>query len=68
MALYHAFKLVFLCDLIGGAARPSNETTEVRFFGRDEIPEELLGNRTTVGQIEDAFSAYANPTVPTVFD
>ena len=68
MALYHAFKIVFLCDLIGGEARPSNETTEVRFLGRDEIPEELLGNRTTVGQIEDAFNAYANSTVPTVFD
>ena len=68
LALYHAFKIVFLCDLIGGEARPSNETTEVRFFGRDEIPEELLGNRTTVGQIEDAFNAHANPSVPTVFD
>ncbi len=68
LALYHAFKIVFLCDLIGGEARPSNETTEVRFLGRDEIPEELLGNRTTVGQIEDAFNAHANPTVPTVFD
>lgn len=66
--LFHAFKVIFLCDLIEGEARPSIETTEVRFFKRDEIPEDMLASRTTVRQIDDAFKAYSDPTLPTVFD
>jgi ADP-ribose pyrophosphatase YjhB (NUDIX family) len=66
--LFHAFKVIFLCDLIEGKARTSIETVDVRFFKRDEIPEDLLGSRTTVRQIDDAFKAYADSTLPTVFD
>ena len=36
LELFHAFKIVFLCDLIDGNATPSNETSEVAFFGPDE--------------------------------
>ncbi len=46
LELFHAFKIVFLCDLIDGNARPSLETSEVRFFGKEEIPEALSGERT----------------------
>lgn len=66
--LFHAFKVIFLCDLIEGEARTSIETTEVRFFKREEIPKDLLSSRTTVQQIDDAFKANAKPTEPTVFD
>lgn len=66
--LFHAFKVVFLCDLIEGEARPSMETTDVRFFKREEVPEDLLSSRTTVRQIDDAFKACSDPTLPTVFD
>jgi ADP-ribose pyrophosphatase YjhB (NUDIX family) len=66
--LFHAFKVVFLCDLLGGEARPSRETTEVGFFSRDEIPPKLSGERTRARHIEDAFAALQDPSVPTVFD
>ncbi len=66
--LFHAFKVIFLCDLIEGEARTSVETTEVRFFKREEIPEDLLSSRTTVRQIDDAFKAYSDSALPTVFD
>jgi len=66
--LFHAFKVVFLCDLLGGEPRPSRETTEVDFFSREEIPPQLSGERTRVRHIEDAFAALQDPTVPTVFD
>ena len=68
LELFHAFKLVFLCDLIGGEPRPSNETSEVAFFGPDEIPGVLSGERTHPRHIRDAFAAQADPNRPTVFD
>lgn len=68
LELFHAFKLVFLCDLIDGHARPSIETSEVAFFGRDEIPYMLSGERTYPRHIQDAFSALEHPTLPTKFD
>ncbi len=68
LELFHAFKIVFLCDLLGGEARPSIETSEVAFFGLDEIPEVLSGERTRLRHIHDAFSSLVAPTCPTVFD
>ena len=35
---YHAYKLFFLCELVGGTARTSHETDGVRFFPEDRIP------------------------------
>jgi ADP-ribose pyrophosphatase YjhB (NUDIX family) len=58
LELFHAFKIVFLCEILGGEARPSSETSEVAFFGPDEIPHILSGERTKLSQIEDAFAAY----------
>jgi len=66
--LFHAFKLVFLCDLIDGEPRPSSETSEVAFFGPDEIPAHLSVNRTYMRHIDDAFRVFACPDLPTVFD
>lgn len=66
--LFHAFKVVFLCDLLGGEARPSRETSEVSFFSRSEIPPMLSGERTHTRHIEDAFAALQDPSIPAVFD
>jgi ADP-ribose pyrophosphatase YjhB (NUDIX family) len=68
LELFHAFKLVFLCDLLGGAARPSDETSEVAFFSLEEMPEPLSGERTRARHIQDAFTMFRDETVPTVFD
>ena len=68
LELFHAFKIVFLCDLIGGGARTSNETSEVAFFSPDGIPEVLSGERTKSGHITDAFNVLMNGNSPTVFD
>jgi ADP-ribose pyrophosphatase YjhB (NUDIX family) len=68
LELFHAYKVVFLCDLIEGSARPSNETSEVAFFAREEIPAHLSGERTRPRHIQDAFAACENPDCPTVFD
>lgn len=68
LELFHAFKIIFLCDLIDGEPTPSSETSEVAFFGKHEIPEVLSGERTRPRYIVDAFNALANPDFPTVFD
>ncbi|MCC6588106.1 MAG: NUDIX hydrolase [Bryobacterales bacterium] len=64
---FHAFKLLFLCELVGGAAAVSVETTEVGFFGEDEIPALSL-TRTLPEQIRFAFDSLRNLGGPTVFD
>ena len=68
LELFHAFKLLFLCELVSGEATPSIETSEVAFFARDEIPAHLSGERTRPRLIQDAFAAFDDPTCPTVFD
>jgi ADP-ribose pyrophosphatase YjhB (NUDIX family) len=68
LEVFHAFKIIFLCDLISGEARPSKETSEVAFFARVEIPQLLSGERTRLRHIEDAFAAHAHPDQPAVFD
>lgn len=65
---HHAFKLVFQCELLGGEAATSLETSDVGWFGRDEIPQPFSGERTNWRHIEDAFRAIANPDLPTIFD
>jgi ADP-ribose pyrophosphatase YjhB (NUDIX family) len=68
LELFHAFKIVFLCDLIGGDAHTSVETSEVAFFARDEIPSNFSGERTRKRHIQDAYRALDFPDCPTVFD
>lgn len=68
LQVFHAFKIIFLCDLIGGSARTSRETSEIAFFSYDEIPSGLSGERTKPHQIADVFGAHSNPDQPTVFD
>jgi ADP-ribose pyrophosphatase YjhB (NUDIX family) len=68
LELYHAVKLVFLCDIISGEARTSDETSDVGFFGQDEIPQPFAGERTQARHIEHAFAAYRNPNISTVFE
>ncbi len=67
--LFHTYKLYFLCEIIGGSAETSNETSEVRFFQRDEIPvDELSLSRVLPAQIDLLFDHHYNQAKPTNFD
>ena len=68
LAVFHAFKIVFLCSILDGEARPSRETSEVEFFDEGAVPAVFSRGRTTARQIEDVFRASRNPDYPTVFD
>jgi ADP-ribose pyrophosphatase YjhB (NUDIX family) len=64
---FHAFKLVFLCEITGGFAQPDHEILEVGFFPRDALPE-LSSWRTTPAQLEECFAHLDDPTRPAAFD
>ena len=68
LELFHAYKIVFLCDLISGEATPSFETLEVAFFTLDQIPSNFSGERTRTRHIQDAISAWKQADFVTVFD
>ncbi len=38
LEFYHAYKVVFRCEIVGGEARPSDETLAVDFFRFDDPP------------------------------
>jgi len=67
LEVFHAFKIVFLCDIISGEPQISDETSEVAFFAQDEIPNVLSGERTRTRHIQDVFLAISED-IPTIFD
>jgi ADP-ribose pyrophosphatase YjhB (NUDIX family) len=65
---FSATKLFFLCDLTGGAATPSHETSEIAFFPEHALPEDLSVERTTRAQLLRMFAHHHNPALPTDFE
>lgn len=65
--LFWTYKVFFLCTLTGGSPRPSYETTDVAFFGKDEIPPLSL-ERNTERVIRRMFEHVENPALATDFD
>jgi ADP-ribose pyrophosphatase YjhB (NUDIX family) len=61
------YKLFFICELTGGSARASIETSDASFFPRDALPPLSIG-RTTAEQIERMFQHAEDPGLPTDFD
>jgi ADP-ribose pyrophosphatase YjhB (NUDIX family) len=61
------YKIFFICELTGGSASPSDETSEVAFFSRQDLPSLSLG-RTTAEQIELMFAHAEHPELPADFD
>jgi ADP-ribose pyrophosphatase YjhB (NUDIX family) len=64
---FHAYKLFFLCELIGGSATTSYETDGAGFFAEDRIPPLSL-TRVVPGQIAHLFDHHRHPEWPTSFD
>lgn len=64
---FHIYKLFFLCEITGGEATESHETTGVQFFAPDDIPS-LSVSRTLPFQIARMFDHHRTPALPTDFD
>lgn len=65
---FHLWKLFFLCEITGGEAGTSLETSEVAFFGEDELPSDLSQGRVVPHQLRRMFEHLRRPDLPTEFD
>lgn len=66
--IYSVCKVIVLCELLGGEFVPNIETTEIKYFSLDEIPENLAKEKTTKEQIELCFKAYNDKNWQCEFD
>jgi ADP-ribose pyrophosphatase YjhB (NUDIX family) len=64
---FHVYKVIFLCNLLGGSAKTSLETEAVCFFREDELPA-LSASRVLLPQIKLAFSFARDLNLPADFD
>ena len=65
---YGVCKIFVLCNVIGGEFIENIETTEIKYFSLDEIPNNLAGEKTNKEQIEMCFKAYKDEKWQTQFD
>jgi len=65
---FSAYKLFFVCDIIGGAASTSLETSEVAFFAEDALPTDLSTGRVLPRQLHRMFAHWRAPGLATEFE
>jgi len=61
-------RMFFLCELTGGEAATSLETSEIGFFAEHEIPEDLSLGRILPRQLARMFAHHREPGMPTEFE
>lgn len=64
---FHAVKLIFLCELLGGKAAESMETLAVDFFDLHNLPP-LSEQRTNQRHLEEVRAHLRDPLRPAAFD
>lgn len=57
-----------MCELLGGEFKENTETTEIKYFSLDEIPQNLANEKTSMEQIEMCFRALNDSNWQTKFD
>jgi len=67
LEFYHAFKIIFLCRLMGGKPKISYETLAVDFFDPNDLPPLSLF-RTNKSMLQEVFEHIKDPMRPTAFD
>ncbi|WP_158745439.1 NUDIX hydrolase [Acidisphaera sp. L21] len=61
-------KFFFVCDIVGGSASTSLETSEVGWFAEDGLPEDLSFGRVLPHQLRRMFAHNRGFALPTEFD
>ena len=67
LSFYHAYKLIFLCEITAGEARTNHETLDVGFFAFDNLPA-LSQQRTNKLHLDEIQAHLKDPLRPTAFD
>jgi hypothetical protein len=67
MEFFHAYKIVFLCEITAGEARPSDETMAVDFFSFDDLPP-LSPHRTNERHLAEVQAHLRDENRPAAFD
>lgn len=67
LEFYHAYKIIFLCQLLDGEPRTSYETLAVDFFDPSHLPP-LSIYRTNENMLQEVFAHVADPGRSTAFD
>lgn len=66
---FYVYKLMFICELTGGAAATSDETSEVAWLDPAELTDDVLSRaRVTAHQISRMVAHFRAPELPTEFD
>ena len=65
---YGVCKIFVLCKLISGEFKENIETTEIKYFSPDELPENLAEEKTTKEQILMCFKAQSDDNFQPFFD
>jgi ADP-ribose pyrophosphatase YjhB (NUDIX family) len=65
---FSAYKFFFLCEIIGGTAAPSLETSEVAFFPEHALPADLSSSRVLPHQLRRMFAHRREPGLATEFE
>ena len=67
LEFFHAYKIIFFCEITGGEARPSDETMDARFFSFDDLPP-LSMQRTNEKHLAEVRAHLADECRPAAFD
>lgn len=65
---YGVVKIFVQCNVIGGGFQENIETTEIKYFTKEELPENLAVEKVTKEQIWMCFEAYESESWKTLLD
>jgi ADP-ribose pyrophosphatase YjhB (NUDIX family) len=67
MEFFHAYKIIFLCEILGGEACPDHEILTVDFFAPADLPPLSLA-RTSERMVQEVFAHVRDSSRPAAFD
>lgn len=65
---YGVCKIFVMCEIIGGEFKENIETTEMKYFALDELPENFANEKCTKEQVEMCFKAKDDDNWQVQFD
>jgi ADP-ribose pyrophosphatase YjhB (NUDIX family) len=66
--VFSCVKLFYICDIVGGEARTSSETSEIGWFAEDALPADLSLGRVLPAQLHRMFAHARDASLPADFD